>query len=35
MLCVRDISKEDVEDVVDSVFDVCFYDIDLFERIFF
>lgn len=35
MLCVRNISKEEVEKVVDSVFDVCFYDIELFERIFF
>lgn len=33
MLCVRDISKQDAEDVVDSVFEACFNDTDPFERI--
>lgn len=33
ILCVREISKQDAEDVVDSVFDACFHDTDPFERI--
>lgn len=33
MLCVRDISKQEAEDVVDSVFEACFNDTDPFERI--
>ena len=33
MLCVKDISKEEAEEVVESVFDACFNDTDPFERI--
>jgi len=33
MLCVKDISKQEAEDVVNSVFDACFNDTDPFERI--
>lgn len=33
MLCVRDISKEEAERVVESVFDACFNDTEPFERI--
>lgn len=33
MLCVRNISKEEAEKVVDSVFDACFHDTEPFERI--
>lgn len=33
MLCVRNISKQEAMDVVDSVFDACFNDTDPFERI--
>ncbi|XP_020612027.1 mitochondrial inner membrane protease ATP23 homolog [Orbicella faveolata] len=33
MLCVRNISKEEAEKVVESVFDACFHDTEPFERI--
>nr|XP_058957141.1 mitochondrial inner membrane protease ATP23 homolog [Pocillopora verrucosa]XP_058957142.1 mitochondrial inner membrane protease ATP23 homolog [Pocillopora verrucosa] len=33
MLCVRDISKEEAQEVVESVFDACFHDTEPFERI--
>ena len=33
MLCVRNISKEEAEEVVESVFDACFNDTEPFERI--
>ena len=33
MLCVRNISKEEAEEVVESVFDACFHDTEPFERI--
>ena len=33
MLCVRNISKEKAEEVVESVFDACFHDTEPFERI--
>ena len=33
MLCVRDISKEEAHEVVESVFDACFHDTEPFERI--
>ncbi|KAK2549658.1 Mitochondrial inner membrane protease ATP23-like protein [Acropora cervicornis] len=33
ILCVREISKQEAEDVVESVFDACFHDTDPFERI--
>ena len=33
ILCVREISKQEAEDVVESVFDACFHDTDPFQRI--
>ena len=33
MLCVRNITKKEAEDTVESVFDACFNDTDPFERI--
>lgn len=33
MLCVRDMSKQEAQEVVESVFDACFNDTEPFERI--